>query len=424
MTKKDTRRNTPEKSPQKEISVFPFFRVPLQHRFAGAVIALTYAVVMLYIGLTYHIIGDYHVETDFFQAYVPTAKDILLGIWTIEDFRGPAYPALLALFGGVFRDFFTAGIIISALSASFTLFFVFELVKRLFRVDVAFIVVLLTGVNKTFVQYAYTAGTDMVFNMFAIATLFFLLYDRQKNWPNIGLTALFAAAAYLTRYNGIFVIAAIPLIVIIFNIYSIPLRQRIVTAAVFIGLFMVFIMPWGIHSLIEKGNFFYNKNYLNIAYEMFAKGRIGWDQYWNVEAAKYGSLSAVIVADPGLFVSTVARNFYDHLISDMQLLVQWGIGVGFLAGLIMMFKQRPDPRQASFYTFGALMFLVLLLVFYGERFSMFLIPVYATLAVSTLTWDRWRGIPLYNGSVIALALIVWAFAVSYEFNKQNIDSGP
>jgi 4-amino-4-deoxy-L-arabinose transferase-like glycosyltransferase len=424
MTKKETRRSSPEKNPQKEISVFPFFRAQLQHRFAGAVIAAVYAAAMLYIGLTYHSIGDYHVETDFFQAYVPTAKDILKGFWTIEDFRGPAYPAVLALFGGIFSDFFTAGIILSTLSASVTLFFIFELVKRLFRVDIAFIVVLLTGVNKTFVQYAYTAGTDMVFNMFAIATLFFLLYDRQKKWPNIVVTALCAAAAYLTRYNGIFVLAAIPLILIVFDIYSIPVKQRIVTAMVFIVFFMVFITPWGIHSLNEKGNFFYNKNYLNIAYEMFAKGRIGWDQYWNVEASKYGSLTAVIFADPGLFMSTVATNFADHLISDMQLLVNWGIGIGFLAGLVGMMKQRPNPRQASFYLFSAMMFMVLLLVFYGERFSMFLIPVYATLAVSTLTWDRWRLIPFYNGSVISLALIVWAFSVSYEFNKQNIDSGP
>lgn len=424
MTKKDTRRSSPEKNPPKEISVFPFFRAQLQHRFAGAVIAWVYAAAMLFIGLTYHIVGDYHVETDFFQAYVPTAKDILKGVWTIEDFRGPAYPALLALFSVIVSDFFTAGIILSTLSSAMTLFFIFELVKRLFRVDIAFIVVLLTGVNRTFVQYAYTAGTDMVFNMFAIATLFFLLYDRQMKWPNIVLAALCAAAAYLTRYNGIFVIAAIPIIVILFNIYSIPMKQRIVTAAVFLILFVVFITPWGIHSLNEKGNFFYNKNYLNIAYEMFAKGKVGWDQYWNVDASKYGSLAAVILADPGLFISTVAMNFYDHLVSDMQLLVQWGIGAGFLAGLLMMFKHRPDPRQASFYFYGAMMFLVLLLVFYGERFSMFLIPVYSALAVSTLTRDRWRGIPFYNGTLIALGLVIWSFTVSFDFNRQNIDSGP
>jgi 4-amino-4-deoxy-L-arabinose transferase-like glycosyltransferase len=424
MAKKESRRSSSEKNQQKEISVFPFFRESLQHRFAGAVIALVYAVVMLFIGLAYHIVGDYHVETDFFQAYVPTAKDILKGLWTIEDFRGPAYPALLALGGAVIGDFFTAGIILSTLSASVTLFFVFELVKRLFRTDIAFIVVLLTGVNKTFVQYAYTAGTDMAFNMFAIATLFFLLKDRRLIWLNIGLTAFFAAAAYLTRYNGIFVIVAVPLIVILFDIYSVPPKQRIIAAAVFLILFMLFITPWGIHSLNEKGNFFYNRNYLNIAYEMFAKGKVGWDQYWNVEASKYGSLAAVISADPGLFISTVAKNFYDHFVADMQLLVHWGIGGGFLAGLVGMFKQRPDSRQASFYAFGALMFMVLLLVFYGERFSMFLIPVYSTLAVSTLTWVRWRGIPFYNGTIIALALVVWSFTVSYDFNRQNIDSGP
>jgi hypothetical protein len=424
MSNKQSRRIPTEKIPQKEISVFPFFREQLRHRYAGVVMASVYGIAMLWIGITYHIVGDYHVETDFFQAYVPTAKDILKGIWTIEDFRGPAYPAMLAVVGAVAKDFFLSGIVISAVTASLALFFMFELIRRLYRADIAFVVIVLTAVNKTFVQYAYTAGTDMTFNMFAAASLFFLLMKEQRSWLFLSLSALFAAAAYLTRYNGIFVIVAVPVVIIVVNVYSLSIKERVITAAVFLAAFFLFIAPWGIHSLNEKGSFFYNKNYLNIAYEMFAKGKVGWDQYWNVEAGKYASLTAVILTDPGLFISTVAKNLYDHFIGDMQLLVNWGIGIGFLAGLVNMLKQRPDRRQAAFFLFGAFMFLVLLLVFYGERFSMFLIPVYATLAVSTLTWNRWRGVPIYNGTVIAMGLVIWTFVVSYSYNKENIDSGP
>ena len=424
MSKKQIPRIKTDKIALKDISVFPFFKEYLEHNLTGVVLAVMYLVVMLYIGLTYHVVGDYHVETDFFQAYVPSAKDILKGIWTIEDFRGPAYPTVLALFGLVFKDFFTAGIIVSTVAASLTLFFTFELIKKLFRSDIALVVVLLTAFNKTFVQYSYTAGTDMTFNCFAAATIYFLLKDEQRSWVNIVLSSLSAALAYLTRYNGIFVLVAIPLIISLFNIYKIEMKQRIIFSAVFVFSFFLFITPWGIHSLNEKGSFFYNKNYLNIAYEMFGKGKVGWDQYWNVEAVKYSSLMQVVFVDPGLFVSTLFKNLYEHLFSDFELLVGWGIGICFFAGLIGLWKQRPNARQAAFYFFGGLMFLILLLVFYGERFSMYLIPVYTTFAIVTLTWERWRGIPFYNGVIVAAVLIVWTFVGSYNYNRLNIDSGP
>jgi hypothetical protein len=108
----------------------------------------------------------------------------------------------------------------------------------------------------------------------------------------------------------------------------------------------------------------------------------------------------------------------------MELLMGWGIGICFFAGVVGLIKTRPSPRQGAYFTFGTLMFLVLLLVFYGERFSMYLIPVYSAFAVVTLSWDRWRGIPFYNGTIVALALVGWTAVTSYDYNKVNIDSGP
>ncbi len=414
---------TKQKKFFKEISVFPFFKTQLQNRFAGAIIAAVYFVVILYIGIKYHVVGDYHVETDFFQVYVPAAKDVLKGIWQIDDFRGPGYPAVLSLFGALFNNYFTAGIILSAFTSSLTLFFIFETIKKLFRVDVAFIVVVLTAVNKTFVQYSYTAGTDMTFNMFVAASLYFLFRSDERKRLNIALVSLFSAAAYLTRFNGIFVLAAVPAIILI-DIFSLKLKDRIFTSVIFIGLFFLFILPWGLYVLGEKGSFFFNRNYLNIAYEMFAKGRIGWDQYWNVEASKYNSLLQVIMADPSLFVSTLFKNLYEHFLSDMELLVGWGTAICFGAGIIGMWKERPNKKQLSYFAFGGFFFVVLLTVFYGERFSLFLIPIYTTIGVSALAWQRWRAVSFYNGFFIALILVVWSFSTSYNFNKENIDSGP
>ncbi len=424
MSKKQTARTAADAKIPKPISLFPFFSSQLQHPYAGAVIAAVYLAVILYIGLTYHVVGDYNVETDFFQSYVPMAKDILRGVWTIEEFRGPGYPAVLAFFGLFIGNFFTAGIVASSVAASLTLFFTFEILKKLFRADLALVVVLLTGLNTTFVQYAYTAGTDMTFNCFTAAAVYFLMKNERMSVLNLLFAALAAAFAYLTRYNGIFVLVAVPAVIIGFNIFDLTMKKRVIASGIFLAGFLLFISPWGIYCFSEKGSFFYNKNYLNIAYEMFAKGRVGWDQYWNVESTKYHSLTQVIFADPGLFVSTVAGNLFEHAKNDLTQLIGWWTGGFVVIGLLGLWKVRPNRRQAAYFTFGALMFSVLLLVFYGERFSMFLIPVYASFAMAVLTWEQWRTVPFYNGTVVAAVLIGWTFVNSYDFNKTNIDSGP
>ncbi|KAB2922673.1 MAG: glycosyltransferase family 39 protein [Bacteroidetes bacterium] len=424
MPKSEFRTVKTQKLPSSEFLLFPFLKSWYRHPLAGPVLAAAYAVVMLHIGLTYHVVGDYNVETDFFQAYVPTAKDFLKGVWTIEDFRGPGYPALLAAAGLFVRDFFTAGIVLSTLAAAVTLYFTFETVRRLFRADLAFAVVLLTAVNRTFVQYSYTAGTDMVFNAFTAGIIFFLLRKETLSWPDLALSALFGAAAYLTRSNGIVFLAAVPFIMAVVNVYNLPVKQRLVASGVWAGLFLLFITPWGMHTLAEKGSFFFSRNHLNIAYEMFGKGKVGWDEFWNVESVRYTSLLQVVMTDPGLFVSTVFSNLYGHFLSDMELLMNWFAGIGVLAAVISMVKRRPDRRQGAFFLFGASLFLVLLIVFYGERFSMYLIPMYGVLALGTLVWDRWRGIPYYSATLLAAALIGYTAYGSVEYNRQHIDSGP
>lgn len=411
-----------------QTSLFPFFPDALNHRYAGLALAVTYFVAILFVGLTYHIVGDYGVETDFYWSYVPQAKHILDGAIPIEDFHGPAYPVVLAFIALFTRDLFHAGVILSTLAASTMLFFVFQLFKRLFRSDIALIAVLLVAVNQTFVQYSYTAGTDMVFMALVAGAIFLLLKDEERHWRNIVVAAVLCGIAYLTRYNGIFVVVAAPVALVLANPYQHPMKERLRTAGIFLGVFFLAIAPWGIYCLIEKGSFFYSKNYLNIAYEMFAKGRMGWDQYWSVEAKKFSSLSQVVFADPGLFMKTLLRNVYEHAVGDLEQLVGWQIGIFSLLGIVLFVKERPTNRVLSYFIFALMFFGILLLVFYGERFSMYLLPAYIALALKTLTWHKlaefrfWKTIQI--GGLAAFLLILWTGINSYQFNKTNIDSGP
>jgi hypothetical protein len=418
----------PPKVQPPQTSLFPFFPEKLAHPMAGLVLASVYFVAMLFVGMKYHTVGDYNVETDFFWGYVPEAREILRGHFIIEDFRGPGYPILLATVGLIFKDFFLSGIFLSTFAAACVLWFSFETLKRLFRSDIAFMGTLLVAVNRTFITYTYTAGTDMVFNAFVAGSAFFLLRNENRRWSDIVLFATFSAFAYLTRYNGIFIVLAVPAVFLLMNIHRLEWAARIRTSLVALGAFFLCIAPWGVYCFLEKGSFFYNRNYLNIAYEMFAKGKIPWDQYWNVEANKFSSLSQVIVADPALFVGTVLTNLYDHFASDLNLLLGWQAGILVVAGIALSLKEKPSTRQLAYYVYGICFFLVLLLVFYGERFSMFLLPLYASLALKPLSWQRLSGFRFWGrmqiGAVIALVVLVWTAADSYAFNRLNINSGP
>jgi hypothetical protein len=411
-----------------QTSLFPFFSGQLSHRFAGLGIAGLYFVVMLLISLQYHVVGDYNVETDFYWSYVPQARHILEGAVPIEDFHGPAYPMVLAVISFITRDLFHAGVVLSTLAAALSLLLIFELVKKLFRPDIALFAVLLVAVNTTFVRYSYTAGTDMLFMAFITASTFFLLREEQLRWSNIAFSALFAAIGYLTRYNGLSAVVGVPAALIIANPFQQTMRDRLKASAVFAGVFFLAIAPWGVYCLVQKGSFFYNRNYLNIAYEMFAKGKIGWDQYWYGEAQKFTSLTQVIFADPGLFATSLVRNLIDHATSDFDLLLGWQVGIFSLLGIAAFFKYRPTSRVLGYFLIGAAFFGVLLLVFYGERFSMYLLPVYGVLALKALSvpalaqFRFWKTIQA--GGLVAIVLVIWTMNSSLNFNRENIDSGP
>jgi hypothetical protein len=387
-----------------------------------------YFVVMLWIALRYHIVGDYGVETDFYWSYVPQAKHILEGSLPIEDFHGPFYPMVLAIASVLTSDLFHAGVVLSVASASVVLWGVYETVRRLVRADVAAIAVLMVAVNQTFVQYTYSAGTDMLFFALTMTATWSLFKDPERRWPAIVVSALLFGLAYLTRYNGVFALAGVPFAILVADPHGQPWKERARTAAVFAGVFLLTIAPWGIYSLIEKGSFFYNRNYLNIAYEMFGRGKVGWDAYWYGAATQYQSLTQVIFADPGAFASTVGRNIVDHLVRDLGQLVGWPIGILAVIGAALSFREKPEHRVLAMWLVGASFFALLLLVFYGERFSLYLLPLYIVLALRTLTWPALAAWRLWGtvqiGAVAALLLVVWNFTVSKAHNEEQIDSGP
>jgi len=415
---------------KKETSLQEIFTRLIEFRYVGIVIALVFFLIILIVSLLFHKVGDYGVETDFFWNYVPEAKNFINGNLIIDPFRGPFYPIILGILNLVFHDYFLTGIIIGIVSASIVIFLVYELIRKLFSPLSAFLVAVLLGANPIFVQYSYSAGTDMLFNALATATLFFFLKDNKFNYQNLIIASMLAGLSFLTRYNGVFLFGFV-FIILFVNYWDLSWVKRIKTSMIYIFVFILTFAPWAIFCFIEKGSFFYNENYKNIAYEVFGKGTIAWDQFWFEHSSSYSSLFDVIAMNPLKFFLTIIGNIFGNFWSDMNSLMGIYVGVFTILGLIFLFLAKPitnwKSRVNGYYLTNTFFFSLLLLIFYSDRFSLFLIPVYSLLAVIPFLSDKIilrRKIPIQLGYFVLSLMIILTLSKSISFNSSRINSGP
>lgn len=432
MTKSKTSKksNTKKESSSVKKPTRRGFEEFISQKNTGLIISLIYFAVVGAISFIFHTVGDYGIETDFFWGYVPSAKKFLAGEIPMDAFRGPIYPMMLGIIGFILGDFFRAGILIAVLSASVVIYISFEILKKIFSPLISFFVTLLLAVNTVFIQYSYSAGTDMFFNALAATTLYFFFRKRELSYRDLILAAIIGGLSYLTRYNGIF-LASFVFVILFVNYWKIDWTNRIKAALLFGIVFLVTFLPWGFYCLSDKGSFFYNENYKNIAFEVYGKGKMSWDDFWFSGRNDINSLAEVITKDTGLFFSTVIANVSDHFLKDMERLIGWHSGAFVIFGLFLLLISKPHKRwkeiETGYYVVNLFFFALLLVVFYSERFSIFLIPFYLLIAVQPFFVEKFKVssiIPKTLKYVLLFALVIITFINSYSFNSENINSGP
>ncbi len=158
---------------------------------------------------------------------------------------------------------------------------------------------------------------------------------------------------------------------------------------------------------------------------------MSWDQFWFSESGGFTSLFDVIGRDPFLFISTIIGNIEEHFILDMERLMGWYVGVFIVLGLILQLISNPikrwKSRETGYYLSNLFFFALLTLVFYSERFSIFLISFYCVIAIQPFFREKFaanKRIPLKFGYLIVISLITVTLAKSISFNSSRINSGP
>ena len=404
------------------------------HKYFDIILPGLFFAIMAIFAFIYHKVGDYGVETDFFWGYVPEAKDLLHGVLDINPVKGPVYQVVLAVTGLLFgKNFFNAGIFINLVCAAFTIFVVLKTLRKCTDNVIAACVTLFMIFNPWFLKFSYSAGTDLLFMVFYFASIYFLFRRDALDIKNAIFAGICCGIAYLTRYTGIaLIISASLVILLIYRVKDKNFKNALKPLAAFLGPVMLFVVAWGITCLALRGQFFYNDNYLNTANTVYKTENMTNDEWTYQMQPTFHSIKDVIFRDFGLFIRKIFfDNFTGHFTKDLSTLFPLFIGIPVAIGLfffLIRFKKNTLKENLLFLT-TLIFYFFILLVFYSERFSLPMLPLYGLVFVKLFRNELFESFNFKLGGAKVLTLImaglmIWYGYTSIKFIREDVDAGP
>jgi len=243
--------------------------------------------------------------------------------------------------------------------------------------------------------------------------------------------------AYLTRYTGVslLVFAVILFAIIYFKKYK---NTEAASGKNFLKPVLFYLIPvlilisgWGIFSFVKTGNFFYNKNYQNTAFAFYKPNEMSKDEWTSKHQETYSSMSDVIFSDPITFVKRIGKNSITYFTKDLLRFFPKYIsifaGLGFLIFLLKL--KSENLQEKLFLLAGFIFYIQILLIFYSERFSLPLLPLYSFLIIRLFSQDfiqrfnfEFKNLKLF--SLILLLLFSLNFYSSYSIAKEDLNNVP
>jgi len=380
-----------------------------------------------------HPFGNYATETDFYHLYAPDAERIAAGQFPLNTFQGPGYPALIALIGkltGYSDDLFTVGKWLSVVCAVLCGWLIFVLFAWLFGFWVGLGAQLIAVASGQFPQFSINAATDVFFLALCLAVLVVLTNERLSLRWRVILSAGLTGAAYVVRYNGLFLLAACLFAIVLLNLFEQSWRPRLKWAALFLAVFFIAASPWLIANYKHRGSPFYNTNYLNMATEFYPElvaGKTNQDGTRALEE-RFKSFGDVLRHDPLRLLKRYPANLYDSLRDSIKtdLANQWVAWLGWL-GILLLLMARPSKAVLLVLLAGALYFLLMALNHWETRYYFFVMVLYAGFAVYAAS--RWLVLVRAQGwlrhpafSAIPVVMVVAMAAMTLAESRQDVST--
>jgi hypothetical protein len=378
-----------------------------------------------------HPFGTYSTETDFYHFFAPDAERLARGQFPANTYQGPGYPAVLALLAkltGLSHDLFSVGKWLSVTGAVACGWLSFRLFAQLFSFWVGVGAQALAVASGEFPVFSISATTDVFFLVLCLTTLVVLTNERWSVRWRTGDAAVLTSLAYLTRYNGLFLVAVCLLGIVLFNLFQVEWRQRVRLAGFFIGLFGLVALPWFIANGRQHGSPLYNTNYLNMATEFYPElvsGEVNQDATRALEE-RFHSFGDVLRYDPARLLTSYPKNLWESLrgMVHSTLLNRWVAWAG-LGGLALALWRRRTKSICLLALAGLLYLLLMGLNHWETRYYFFIMVLSAGLAVYLVTelfaLVRWRsGLKQPALAVVPTLLVALLFVATVTEARQNM----
>lgn len=325
----------------------------LKSEISAGLICLSYFAFLVFFSRR-HPFGTYATETDFYHLYAPDAARIAAGQFPLNDFQGPGYPVLLSLVTKFTGDMFVAGKWISIISAVLCLWLVFMLFKQLFGEWVGVGAALLSTVMIEFPEFSLQATTDVFFLLLCLVAFVIFTSTFFSLRMRVIFTAFFTGVAYLTRYNGVFLLACFVFAMLVLNLFEKAWRERWLLTGIFFVVFVVTAFPWFVANARYNGSPLYNANYLNMAtlfYPELANGEVTQDGTRKLQE-RFRSFSEVLGYKPMQAIRRYFGNLSEIFLNSLQPTLVARL-TGWL-GLIGLFIALLEIRLRGFFNDGKL----------------------------------------------------------------------
>ena len=383
-----------------------------------------------------HSVGDVFTETDFYGGYGPGARALMHGHLDPSRYGvvGPVYEALLALVGFVVRDLFLAAQLLSAGAMVAVLLLWRSLLVRLAgrgAPGLALATVALLAANTQFFRYGWAATSDAPALALQAATLWALLGAPAPSPRRVFAAGVLAALAFLTRYNSITLLpAGLVAILAGWTATGGDARARRADALRFVAGFLAPVVPWLAYSTTHGGSL-QMKLHHNIAFEVFARPRgIVWDLYERDLESQFPTPWSVFARDPAAVLSRIAFNVFDHLRLDAKILLTWPLAAAAAIGTVLAWRDGTLARLRAVWLAAVLAFLALVPAFHSERWSLAVLPAWATLAAAAFASPRLAlvmevgGRRVWGKALLFVALVGLTAAGAWTHAQRQVSQLP
>jgi hypothetical protein len=283
----------------------------------------------------------------------------------IDAFHGPGYSLFVSLADTFLGNTFLSAKVCTFIFSAVLLISCAYLYRSVSSNKTSVLALLVTILSPIFLLNSNLIMSDITGASLFIASLAVICNSKNSKYLFIG--GLLMGLAYLTRYVYIYIfISSVPLIYF-YAKGNKKLKSK--KLAVFVLGFLVSSLPWMVYLYQSKGDFLWNKNYLNIAFAAIRDGG-GWNQFPYNDP--YGGLISVLLEH----WMSIAKNGLKNLARLPTYVATQHEVAGVFAGVgFFTWARSLKRKQAVIVTLSIVYAAIVSVLWLTPRFLLPLLPI-------------------------------------------------